>query len=375
MEKLRFDFTVKTSGDGKSNIICITSIGTSNGQTYNIPAEYQPTSFHQVITSTLSYSKIKRTLIKRHQSRKIWITVTDDIRKVYLDEEENLQFNDLYLEEIVDDKNDTKPLPSASNQTLEELLTKLLSEKQTKSETQNLSKISKDFVIEKFTGKNSNAHQWIREFNKECERVLIVEDKEKIEILKYFLENAGLDWYRCMLIKISIKSEWNIWEKNFCDTFANKGWSPIRYALAFKYQTGSLLDYALKKEKLLLEVRKSIDIGTLIDLIASGLPNYLVDKIDRETLKETEDLYNELGKLEHHVGKNKYEKKQYTHPDTKTRKIEEKKPCQICLTERKGKRFHSEDNCWFKEKQHKTAVRSVNNSELEIELNEENPKN
>ncbi|GBP36065.1 hypothetical protein EVAR_29196_1 [Eumeta japonica] len=96
-------------------------------------------------------------------------------------------------------------------------------------------------------------------------------------------------------IEMEVESEWNKWEKNFCDTFANKGWSPIRYALAFKYQTGSLLDYALKKEKLLLEVRKSIDTGTLIDLIALGLPNYLTDKIDRETLQETEDLYNELG--------------------------------------------------------------------------------
>lgn len=44
----------------------------------------------------------------------------------------------------------------------------------------------------------------------------------------------------------------------------NKGWSPIRYAFAFKYQTGPLLDYALKKEKLLLQVRKSIDKETLI---------------------------------------------------------------------------------------------------------------
>jgi len=41
--------------------------------------------------------------------------------------------------------------------------------------------------------------------------------------------------------------------KNVCNTFANKGWSPIRHALAFKYQVGLLLEYALKKEKLLME--------------------------------------------------------------------------------------------------------------------------
>lgn len=375
MEKLRFDFAVKTSPDGKSNIICITSIGTTDEKNFDIPVEYQPASLHQAITKTPNYAKVKKTLNKRHQTRKIWITLTEDIAKIYLDEEQNLQFNDIYLEEITENTNDYKTSPSGSNQNLEKLLEKLFEEKQVKSETQNLGKISKDFMIEKFSGRNANAHQWIKEFNKECQRFHIDDDKKKIEILKNFLEYSSLDWYSCMILKFTIESEWNKWEKNFCDTFGNKGWSPIRYALAFKYQTGSLLEYALKKEKLLLEVRKSIDTGTLIDLIASGLPNYLTDKIDRETLQETEELYNELGRLEHLVVKNKYERKTYTHSDTKNKKIEEKKPCQICMTEKKGKRFHSEENCWFKDKNQKAVVRSINNSELEVELNNENPKN
>lgn len=72
----------------------------------------------------------------------------------------------------------------------------------------------------------------------------IEEDKKKIEILKNFLEHSSMDWYSCMLMKFTVESKWDKWEKNFCDTFANKGWSPIRYALAFKYQSGSLLEYA-----------------------------------------------------------------------------------------------------------------------------------
>lgn len=309
MEKLRFDFTVKTSTDGKSNIICITSIGTPTGQVFSIPAEYQLANLHQVIINTSNYAKVKKTLNKRHQARKIWITLTDEISKTYLDQEQNLQFNDVYLEETTENLNDCQSLPSSSNDTLEKLLVKLLEEKQNKSETQNLGKISKDFMIEKFTGKNANAYQWIKDFNKDCERFHIDEDKKKIEILKNFMEHSSMDWYSCSLMKFTIESEWNKWEKNFCDTFGNKGWSPMRYAFTFRYQTGSLLQYALKKEKLLLEVRKSIDTGTLIDLIAAGLPNYLTDKIDRETLQGTEDLYNELGKMEHLVEKNKYEKK------------------------------------------------------------------
>lgn len=376
MEKLRFDFAVKPSADGKSNILCITSISTPNGQIFGIPAECQPATLHQAITSTSNYAKVRKSLNKRHQTRKIWITLTDNISKAYLDEEQNLQFNDFYLEEILEESNSSESVPSGgSNQMLEKLLEKLLQEKQIKTETQNIGKIAKDFLIQKFTGKNSNACQWIKAFNKECERFQVVENKKKIEILKHFLEGSSEDWYSCMLIKLTVEADWNKWEKSFCETFANKGWSPIRYALTFKYQAGSLLEYALKKEKLLLEVRKSIDTETLIDLIAYGLPNYVADKIDRETLQETEDLYNELGKLEHFVEKNKYGKKNYVYSDIKTKKTEEKKPCKICTDENKGKRYHPEENCWFNKKNQKAVVKSVNNSELEIELNENNPKN
>lgn len=373
MEKLRFDFTVKPTADGKSNIICITSIATPNEQIFEIPAEYQPASLHQKIINTSNYAKVKKSLNKRYQTRKIWITLTDDIAKIYLDEEQNLQFNDFYLEEISEKTTNAESTPSGSNHKLEKLLEKFLKEKEEKSDTQNLGKIALDFKLDKFSGRYTNAFQWIKDFNKECDRFKIDEDSKKIEILKNFMENSCVDWYSCMLMKLTVESEWNKWEKNFCETFANKGWTPIRYALSFKYQAGSLLEYALKKEKLLLEVRRSIDTGTIIDLIAFGLPNYVADRIDRETLQETEDLYNEIGRLEHLVGKNKYEKKNYISSDTKSKKVEERIPCQICVNEKKGKRFHPEENCWFKNR--KAIVKTVNNSELEIELNEKNPKN
>lgn len=73
MEKLRFD---------SSHIICVTSLGTPNGQTFGILAEYQPTSLHQVITNTSNYPKVRKTLNKRHQISKIWITLTDEISNI-----------------------------------------------------------------------------------------------------------------------------------------------------------------------------------------------------------------------------------------------------------------------------------------------------
>lgn len=53
---------------------------------------------------------------------------------------------------------------------------KFLEEKDKQPEIQNLSKLAKDFVIEKFKGSNSNTFQRI----KECEGFQIVDDRKKM---------------------------------------------------------------------------------------------------------------------------------------------------------------------------------------------------
>lgn len=187
------------------------------------------------------------------------------------------------------------------------------------------------------------------------------------------MDKGATDWYSNTFLKLTIEATWEDWKKNFCDTFSSKGWSVIRYAMAFKYQSGSLLDYALKKEKLLLEVRKSIDNGTLIDLIATGLPNVVADRIDREKLKKTEDLYNEIGKLEHLSSKKTLETKKYK---TSNKDKIEKTPCEICKNRNKGNRFHTESECWFKEKENEgVKTRQINTSTLEVDLSDNDPKN
>ncbi|XP_076393198.1 uncharacterized protein LOC143265370 [Megachile rotundata] len=374
MEKLKFTFRMKGSGDGKTNILCLTSIATPDERLFYLPDEIQPVNLHKNLTETQTFERIKNSIKKRNQFRSIWITLTQELKKIYLDDNGNLMFQDIFLEEIAE-KRETETSIQSSNETFQKLLEKLLEDKQQKSEIQNLSKIAKDFTIEKFDGKNVNAKQWLEEFEKECERCMIKEERKRIEIFKFFLEKAGLDWYSCMIIKFTVESNWEDWKNDFCETFGNKGWSSIRYAHTFKYQTGSLLEYAVKKEKLLLQVRKSIDTNTLIDLIAIGLPNNITDKIDREQIEETKDLYNEISKLEHLV---RYQiKKRNSNFETRSKQIEEKRACKICENAGKGKRFHPEGNCWFKDKEEKKDQpwKINNNSILEVELNNEDPKN
>jgi len=62
-----------------------------------------------------------------------------------------------------------------------------------------LQTIIKDAVIPKFNEEKSNASIWLESFEKECEG-LVLEEDEKPQALKLFLEGSALDWYEINLI-------------------------------------------------------------------------------------------------------------------------------------------------------------------------------
>ncbi|XP_047995946.1 uncharacterized protein LOC125238448 [Leguminivora glycinivorella] len=360
MEKLRFTFAVLATGpEGKTNTICITSIEVPDGRVFEVPDDLKPASKHTGITTTDVFTKVKNSLKKRHQTRKLWIPLTEDLRKTYLDEGENVQFGDQYLDEIV---SETKSSVSNNNNT--------------EPVSKNLGKIAERFLLEKFSGKTTNVEQWIKEFENECKRFEMVQDVKKIEMLKHLMDKQCLDWYNSMIIKHTIDSDWTIWKSNLCESYGNKGWSQIKYAFTFKYQAGSLIEYATKKERLLLEVNKQTDSQTMIHLIVMGLPDFIMDKIDKGKITSTMSLYNELGKYEHTMNKKTYYKKKIN-TDIKTG-AEKIKPCKICEKLNKGTRFHPEERCWFKqtgEHENKKNYKNVNNVMLDVELSDEDQKN
>ncbi|KOB66552.1 Uncharacterized protein OBRU01_21063 [Operophtera brumata] len=355
MEKLRFTFAVLAASDGKTNVICITSIQTPDGLVFGIPDDQKPASKHTGISTSDVYTKIKNSLKRRHQTRKLWIPLTPELRKIYLDEGENIQFGDQYLEEIKEE-------------------TKLSNNKSTEIGNKNLGKTAKRFLLDKFSGKTSNVDQWIHEYENECTRFEIIQDAEKIETLKHLLEKQCLDWYTSMIIKFTVNLEWAIWKNNLCETYGNKGWSTVKYAYTFKFQGGSLLEYATKKERLLLEINKEIDTQTMINLIVMGLPDYIIFKMDKGSIKSTANLYNEIGKHEHTINKNNYNKYKKNTFDNKG-KLDKLNPCIICEKLNKGSRFHSEEKCWFKQTDEYENKRShskkVNNTILDVELSDE----
>ncbi|KAI4481610.1 hypothetical protein M0802_013891 [Mischocyttarus mexicanus] len=365
MEKLMFEFRMKGSTDGKTTIPCVTSISTPRGQTYSIPEHLQPLILHTGLAKSQEATRVKKALKKRNQFKKIWIPLTEELSETYMDKVENLIFEDEHLDEKTEE--DIKTIDDIKDERIRKLMEKLLEEKKQNPVIRNLNEVAKEFIIDKFDGKNLNASQWLEEFEKECERFRIREDSKKIEILKFFLEKTSIDWYTCMLLKYSVESRWGNWKEDFCESFESKNWFLIESAYTFKYQTGTLQEYAMKKERLLLQVRKSIDTHTLIDLIVIGLPGSVKKNINRGTIENTKDLCNELNRLEGTI----IRKKNYT---SSRPNQEDRTACKICEKKNK-KHFHAEENCWFKDKTGKPSqVRSFkNNTILNIEIYDTDP--
>ncbi|KAL3279586.1 hypothetical protein HHI36_017092 [Cryptolaemus montrouzieri] len=306
MDKLQFTFKMLGSADGKSNILCVTRITTIENWTFKIPPKYLDCEHHVDLIKTAAFAKVKKTSLQINQFRKVWITLDENLKNVYYDEDGNLQFENELLEEVTEKPQiDTTTVTESS---LARLLEQIINKSQKKTEQINITKIAKDLVIKEFTGKTTNAEQWIASFGKDCERFHIDRSDKKIELLELCIENSATDWYSYTLLKLTADAEWTQWRDSSCNTFISKGWSSIKYAMQYKYISGSLLEYSMKKEKLLLQIRK---------IIAIGLPNELIEKIDRENLQRPEDLHNEIVQgsiLRMNVGLR-----------TKTNKVEEKR--------------------------------------------------
>ncbi|CAH2098983.1 unnamed protein product [Euphydryas editha] len=364
MARLQFEVELAADEDPKNNIITIKSITTEEGITYLIPPCFQAAKHHLQLTKLPEFLKIKRTLQRRGHNRKVWISMPSDVLELYKDNTGNIVFNDYLLQEITQTTS-----KSTTDEKLLEILEKLSDKSNIKKEKDNnSSKLTEKFVLKKFDNKITNAKQWLQCFESECIRFDLNCDTEKISALRLFLNDSESDWYESMLIKHGLNSQWEIWKVSFLDTFADKSWSSVIYALTYKHLNGSLLEYALKKERLLLEYNSDIDNRTLTDLIVAGLPTNLRSKLDRQEMANPTLLFSALRMHENqnnNIQKKIMEKKSSTKSEAEWRK---KTPCQICYKIGKKNRFHSEDLCWFKEdKNSNDSVKHCKNLTLEID--------
>lgn len=336
--------------DKKTSSVIIISITTEDGKRYVLPNDDKLASRHSKLIETENYKRVKKSLNQRGQERTIWIECTEEMQKIYFDQDDNIMFNNMYLEQEVEE-NIVESIQKKENQV-------------------NLKHISERFLIEKFACKNSNAKQWLQTFERECKRFEIDQDDTKIEVLRLFLDRSCLDWYSATQTTLEIQSGWLEWKEKFLESFADRGWSTGMYATLYKYREGSLMEYAMRKERLLLDMDKNIGTESMVMLIAAGLPEFVRNRIDREICENSTKLLHEIRKCEHLVSKSTFIKRKDEKQENR-KKFEEKKPCGNCEGLNKGVRYHPEESCWFKKKNGNYARVIGSNSVVEVDQHTE----
>lgn len=350
-----------SSSDGKTSLLKVKTIKRMNDViAYAFPEDFQAIQHHCDLQKLSVVKNASKSLQRRNQFRNIKLTFTPDLIPKYLDTDGNFVFAEFYLEEI---NNDTTIL--SGRQPVESEVQ--ISEK-------NLGKIASSIMIQKFKGKGQNVIMWLQQFENECSKYQVVDIKDKIKLLSTFLEENASEWYISTYYKLDQTSTWEHWKSSFIETFIDRGWSGYRNSFNYKYLGGSLVDYTLKKERLLLEVDSSIPVNVRIPLIVLGFPDSIQNRLDREEVTTIEKLINTLRMIDVPNINNNANTKiagSAKNSNMKPENNSERKPCKICEINGKPRRFHPVSSCWSNKSSKVGEIKSVNQTEMEDSLNRE----
>lgn len=335
-------------------------------RTFIFPENYQITPYHKEIMELPAVKAAIKALTKRGAFRNITLSLEPELSKLYFDEDLNPIFKGLMLEEEI--------LEPSVNQTPKE---------SSVSEPRDiLDKITKRFVITRYKNINQNAFLWITTFEAECERFKLPIVRRG-EALRLFLDDTAADWYASLLINNSIENKWKFWRDEFLAAFTKRGWEHIAYAFDYQYLAGTLTDFIIKKNKLLLETDPQFPERQRVDLIVCSFPKHVREKLDRETtnsVKKLESVKNyetlvtarkqKSPKIEEKFNIAKLEKPTYAPPSTtlgtKPRSPTQRSPCPHCL-KIGSNRYHPETVCWYRNTDNQDKNRTINQIELELD--------
>lgn len=336
---------------------------------YQFPTSLQHISYHVELNKVKVVQTAIKAINKLGQYRTVNVKLDSTLKEIYFDEEDNPIFKDNLLETYETTDLNTLTHSSTSenvnyDQTNMQALTKLVECLEMKLKDNNrkqLKEIVKEMDVDKFDGKN-NPEDFIDKFETECVNKNLTDDEKKIKALKYLLKEIAIDWYSAVHIKNGDK-DWNLWKKSFLSVFGFKNWQVIRYAYAYKYQSGKLIDYALKKQRLLLEIEPKMTDMSMIHMIAIGLPISIQDKLKKDEITTAAILLEEITKLDtpRNIPNNYLKKDATDNNQNKQKKVIKKEECSICVKLNKPGRFHPKEKCWF----------NSNNNEIKINKIEE----
>jgi len=332
----------------KTTIVKVKTIQLEGEETtYEFPDQFSTREFHKELFESTIVKNIAKSLTSRGKFRKVMITLSEELKALYLDEEGNVCYGELYLSECTEFGN-PKTVPNQNIETASHV---------------NIAKRAKDMVLEKFNGRNQNACMFMDLFESECNRLLIDQTKFP-ELLKVFLCDSAVDWFQSFLKINKIDKPWEFWKNSFLDTFETIGWSEIKYAYEFHYINGHLLEYALKKRNLLLDTDAKISENTQINLIVLGLPEKVQAQLKRKDIVNIDNLMSNLRQIE-----KPFESGNKIKANLKQEEKIEKKACSFCAQKGFPNRFHPENVCRLKssetEKKKNSKIKIINNTNLE----------
>lgn len=350
---------------------------------YILPEESRDLSLHTSLSSKKPIYSATAVIKKVSGYRTVGVKIDENIKADYFDEEGNVCYKGFPLEEYVLSSS-SQAIDRLTQLELEDRIKRL--ELQLKSNTQDelkLHHIEKKFILEKFEKKQHEPTEWFHKFEDECNRFQITSDSLRIQALCFFITGSARDWYETNLTKIGLNSSWALWKNSFHNVFVDKGWSMVRKAFSYKYLGGSLIDYALAKEKLCLEVEPKGTELSFINHIVFGLPTEAQNELDREEITTLENLYTELRKLEDTFKKKDKDKlvipklvqKRIPHPNKKHEPEQKndglRKACSNCDALGFPGRYHPVSECRNKRSAHektrpKMTEHSTNLNDIEI---------
>lgn len=299
------------------------------------------------------------------QKRRVLIEASKKLAAIYMDNDSGIfKFKSQILAEDEEEDKIKIENPLINQKDLLQLLTALT------KRLDNEDYINKKLNLNKYDGK-SDAKLFIIQFEKEINK-LNLNDDTKIQVFGRYLTNSANKWYASSTKKFENET-WNVWKQSFLAVFGVKNWSNITNAFQYKYMGGSLIEYAITKEKLLRDTNENMHDTTIINQIIINTPTYVQGQIKPGSINNLNKLFEELAKInlkenrEYH-----FERSTQSGTSTKLTRMKNnnnskqtlRKPCSICENFGFKERYHPEDIC-----RNKNKVKNTIKANLVKEIN------
>lgn len=371
MSSVRVRFTLRvvaSETDPRTSVWCLRFIEFFDDDavegTYEFPPEYAAISHHDKLFALPAAVTACKKMPKRHHQRQFRITLPPEVAAIYADSEGNPIFHgdplDFYVE----------PSPPASSAHAIQPAQAPIADPSVVSAApsqRSLSSIIKDAVISRFNPKSSNAASWLDIFERECVRVGVQEERFW-EALRLFLDGAAEHWYSS-LRNTSKNTTWNFWRNSFLKNFSKKGWNVAASAFAYRYITGSYVDYVHAKINLLTSYNPKMHVLDIMSHLVLGLPAVIQDRINPSEVDELDDLVAIISSFEKPYSRKPTGSRSPSSdaaPSSGSSAFASLRPRTLCpYCKSKGfERFHRENDCFtkFKDNRDKGNVKTSSSS-------------